>query len=341
MAALRFPRAGVDRIRLSPVGRRRRHPKHHQVLADGDDGDVGKNLFSPPERILTFTRTRDRRLERRSYRWIAQYRDRTASDAPTIDILYQPTAPYLPLFQVELRASMHRLLDWETILRLSEVIEGDLGGMMVREVEITADFPIDAVDHRTLRELAYFPRIGGCVHWGRAKAKQDCVDRTTSSVYGARESNRLARIYRKEEDGLSVTRVELRLCRDALKAIGVASPQSLVDVSWSEVMERAIKLLKFDPPAGALFQGVPADLDALVIRLRGLHAILRDATPERRRFLRRHLTPHAIGTQLVALVQSALDPHSVRHRAEHRDTGEPSLDFSDREALQDCVDGSR
>lgn len=131
------------------------------------------------------------------------------------------------------------------------------------------------------------------------------MEGTTSTSFGSRKSMRLVRIYRKNEDGKEVTRLEYQLRRPALRAIGVTSMESFSAAPWDEILSRAVRFRRFSPPADAVCQDVPLEWDTHVIRLAGLHAALQ-CDPKRRRTLVKHLKPHPIGDTVLSLVRSAV-----------------------------------
>lgn len=317
----------------SSTGQRDRVKEPGEVATSGIDKARasprrGEECDSLPKRLGSFVRRKDHAVrERRSaYRRRSTYRDRDDPEAPMVDIFHQPRKPFIPAIQVEMRSKLPKLMDVGTVVRQFSRIEKELRcRLLVREIELTVDVPPSVMGDRELRHVASFPRVLNTIHWKRLRPDRisgsdrvkanDVMCESTSSVYGARNAARLFRIYRKNENGFSATRFEYRLRGKALAELGVTDVRSLRRVRWSDVLAAGFGVFQFEPPPRSKFQGVHAQVDADLIRVRGLHAALRNATAARRRFVEKYLTPHPIGPELIALARAALDPPRLRRKA--------------------------
>jgi hypothetical protein len=268
-----LPRIGFDRLDFTAIRR-----------------DIAPTW---PEQILDYERRSDCRPNRRNapgFRRRAEYRHKTDASAPVLDILYDPAGPFRPRFRLSFRApaDLSKLLDLDVVApALAFLSHHAQTTLRLSEVELTLDFPPERGSE--LRQ-AYVPR---------ARTRHEKGDWW---VIGSRKSAFSLRGYEKTVPGLSVARIELVLRRDALRSLGADTLTGLSTLDWPELVSKRLRLVELDRLARC-------DADEQVELERslatvGVSASLRALPKARREWLRRHLVPSPIQSEVSELVRS-------------------------------------
>ncbi len=278
---IQIPRAGFDRVLFS------------FPMVYAAPNSLPK--LSLPRSPGVFQRQTDRALPSHpTYRRRAAY---VTPDGTTfMDVFYRPRCTPRPLFQVQFRASMRRLLDLgvveeaigqlldhrDRLLHLDGASD-EIGRRLFpfrltpSEVEFTIDFP--AGETRELRRSLHTP-------WCRQNYGSD-PDGAPSK--GSRRPRNGFRAYAKKEEGIEVSRVEWIIRRDQLRRWRVNTVADLRHVPWSELVPKRMRFVKYQP--SRKHHRVPDWAYEGELRVRGANGMLRKHSRKARQRLRGRLCP--------------------------------------------------
>ncbi len=304
LSTIPTPRAGFDRLLFS-VSRVYVDPSSLPKLP-------------LPKSLGPFRRRGDNALPVKSsptYRRRAAYS--TADETIFMDILHQPRHTPRPLFQVQFRASMRHLIDLRlaeeaikelpnSILRLldrdaAKVIRRSLlplrftlsDGFTLSEVELTLDFPAGEELFRKLRQSLLTP-------WSRQHYAFHVDD--ASGGRQSRRSQTNFRLYKKDEDGIMVNRVEWVIRRGQLRRWGVSTIANLYGMPWTSRVLKRLLFVDFHP------SGRKNDrLEYLygdVVRVAGAAYALQKCSLKDRQQLRRYFRPNDLHAQAEAALRA-------------------------------------
>lgn len=240
-----------------------------------------------PPTIGAWRRAGDHALRQEgAYRRRAEYRNAGDPDAPVLDVLYNPAAPFRPTLRVSFRASMARLLDVETVAGVVRALAAHTGAAraLLCELELTLDFP-----PQRMSELR-----GAYVPYARA-----INQRGSWRSIGSRSSATSFRAYEKHEEGFTVARIELVARRDALRRWNIQQLADLSGIAWPDVVRSRLRFLEVAGDAAA----PERERYTRMIAGNGVNATLKAlARPERERF-RRRLQPSPIDGEVATLLK--------------------------------------
>ncbi len=295
LSTIQVPRSGFDRGLLSApnVYLGHRLPK-----------------VSPPKLVGRYHRVKNHRLDSHpTYQRRAAYA--TSDQSMFFEILYRPRqAPHLrPLFQVQFRGSMRRLLDLRVVEEAIEQLldhrdrllhlDGVSDEVAPRlfpfrltpsEMEFTIDFP--AGETRQLRRSLHTP-------WCRQNYG---ADPDGAPGKGSRRPRNGFRAYAKKEEGIEVSRVEWVIGRDQLRRWRVNTVADLRRVPWSELVPKRMRFVKYHP--SRKHHRVPDWAYEGELRVRGANGMLRKHSRKARQRLRGRLRPNGYQGQAEEAVRA-------------------------------------
>lgn len=204
-----------------------------------------------------------------------QYRGRDLH----VTVLYDPNEPFRPAMRVALRAADGTLLaDLSEVQNVAAALEKQFHVYFkVAEIEITVDLWSSLVDMITLRRILHVPRTRNAWAWADTR------------YWDRGNSRRQVRLYHHTERQEPVSRIELIVRRDALRAMKI---KNLADVPRQPLVDYAIRQLQF-------LHYVPIirhrDCSAQeLIKYLGVTAVMLTMPERDRRRLRRRLQPHPL-----------------------------------------------
>jgi hypothetical protein len=142
-----------------------------------------------------------------------------------------PDTQHYPPIRVFIRASIHRLMDCDTVVRIASAFSDQLGiPLRAAEVELAADVEGDEMTARQLNREHYVPRVRRAVSIrAREGLNEDGRDRSAGTLIdyrGGRRSGRSARVYIKTEDGVRVLRLEWVFRGPQLRKLGIVGDRA-------------------------------------------------------------------------------------------------------------------